>query len=295
MKLAQVLDSIVDRIERAKMLDGLSDAIASVSEKVLKPGAVTDLASGTPLGHPVHPLLVALPIGAWSSALVFDLMGRREAAQGAIGIGLLTAVPTMFAGHSDWAFTSGAERRVGTVHAALNNLAFWSYASSWLARRRGRQTTGVVLALTGVGFLSAAGWLGGHLAYAMGVGVDTTVFQHGPEEWTRAAAETEVAYGQLTGVEVDGVPVLLTRDASGGVVALADRCTHRGAPLHEGELRDGCVVCPWHASSFDLHGQVTRGPATRPQPTYETEVRDGDVYVRRPDETRTLRANPVGH
>jgi nitrite reductase/ring-hydroxylating ferredoxin subunit len=88
--------------------------------------------------------------------------------------------------------------------------------------------------------------------------------------------------------------VLLTREPGGKVVAMADRCTHRGGPLHEGWLEDGCVVCPWHESAFDLDGAVVRGPATRPQLVYETLERDGQVLVRFPDEPRSLRTNPVG-
>ena len=90
------------------------------------------------------------------------------------------------------------------------------------------------------------------------------------------------------------MPLLLTRDTAGTVVVMADRCSHRGGPLHEGDLEDGCVVCPWHDSAFALDGSVVRGPATRPQQTYEVEVRTGEIFVRCADEPRTLRTNPVG-
>jgi nitrite reductase/ring-hydroxylating ferredoxin subunit len=97
-----------------------------------------------------------------------------------------------------------------------------------------------------------------------------------------------------THAEVDGVPVLLSR-SNGRVVALADRCTHRGAPLHEGKIEDGCIVCPWHASRFRLtDGSVVRGPATRPQPGFEVRIVAGRVEIRRPDEMRSLRSNPAG-
>ncbi len=77
-------------------------------------------------------------------------------------------------------------------------------------------------------------------------------------------------------------------------MALADRCTHRGAPLHEGEVKEGCVICPWHDSVFDLRdGSVRSGPASRPQPVFDVQVSDGRVRVRRL-ESRTLRSNPVG-
>ena len=79
----------------------------------------------------------------------------------------------------------------------------------------------------------------------------------------------------------------------GRLRALGDRCTHRGAPLHEGTLVDGCIECPWHASRFSLDdGAVVRGPATRPQPAFEVQVSGGRVRVRR-DEERALRRNPA--
>ena len=68
---------------------------------------------------------------------------------------------------------------------------------------------------------------------------------------------------------------------SATIYALANRCSHRGAPLHEGTIEDRHVVCPWHFSRFDLQdGSITRGPAVAPQPCYETRVRDGKIEVR---------------
>jgi len=87
---------------------------------------------------------------------------------------------------------------------------------------------------------------------------------------------------------------VLTRRDDGTIVALADRCTHRGGPLHQGTLEDGCIVCPWHGSHFALDGSVVAGPATRPAAAYEVMVAEGQVMIRRADEPRTLRKNPVG-
>jgi nitrite reductase/ring-hydroxylating ferredoxin subunit len=127
----------------------------------------------------------------------------------------------------------------------------------------------------------------------MGVGVDTTAFQRPPKEWTDTVAEDELTEGQPIASTVGTIPVLLVR-TGGRIHALADRCTHRGGPLHEGRLEDGCIECPWHASRFALEdGAVVRGPATRPAPVFETRVFGGRVQVRR-DEVRTLRLNPAG-
>ena len=293
MRQLPLLESLADRIERAEALDPVADAVVSAARKVLRKGPVEDALSGTPLGHPLHPLLVAVPIGAWVSSAVLDGTGNAEGARRLIGLGCLAAVPAAASGANDWTTTTGAERRVGFVHAVLNDSALTAYFLSWRARRRGNQAKGVALSLAGAGLLGAAGWLGGHLAYAQGVGVDTTAFQQLPQEWTDAGAESDVPSAGIGQLVADGIPLLVTR-RGGALVAMLDRCTHRGGPLSDGEISGGCVVCPWHGSKFSLDdGSVMAGPATRPQPTLEVRTRDGRVEVRR-SEPRTLRTNPVG-
>ena len=291
--MSRFLDRIAGRIEHAEQLDHPSKVVAGVADKLLANRRVTELASGTPIGHPVHPLLVTIPIGSWTSSMIFDLTGDEKAADALIGIGVISALPTAVAGVNDWRYTSGAEQRVGLVHAILNNVAVGTYGLSWLARKARRRKTGITLSILGAGVITASGWLGGHLSYAMGVGVDTTAFQHSEQDWTWVADLAEIRPGELSQADIDGVPLVLTRDGD-GVVVLADRCTHRGGPLHEGELRNGCIVCPLHGSMFSLDGTVAGGPATRPLPAYEVRITDGQVYARRDGEPRTFRTDPVG-
>jgi nitrite reductase/ring-hydroxylating ferredoxin subunit len=150
----------------------------------------------------------------------------------------------------------------------------------------------VALALTADAVVAATGYLGGHLSYSQGVGVDTTVFEHGPRDWTAVADEPDVPESEPIAVEVDGMTLLLVR-RHGRLLALADRCTHRGGPLHEGDLEGDCITCPWHRSVFRLEdGHIVRGPATQPQPAYEVRAREGRIEVRRA-EVKGLRAtNP---
>lgn len=288
------IETLLARIESDERLDRLAETGSTLLSKVIRPGRLKDVLSGTPLGHPAHPALVAVPIGSWLTASLLDLTGAdAAAARRAVAIGIVSALPTAVTGASDWIDTEGGEKRVGLVHAAGNYTALGLQLASWVARRRGQRATGTTLTLAANTIAGAAGWLGGHLAYAMGVGVDTTAFQQVPTEWTDTIAEADVPEVGLTVAEVFGVPVLLGR-VQGRVVALADRCTHRGAPLHEGEMRGDCVVCPWHDSVFGLvDGEVRKGPATRPQPRLDVEVRDGRVHVRRA-EARSLRTNPAG-
>lgn len=294
MRTLSVLHRLAERIEHAEQLDPLGEKLNSVLSAVPRPAPVEDVLSGTPLGHPLHPALVAVPMGAWLSVPVLDAAGEDDAATRLVALGLLAALPAAATGASDWLTTNSAERRVGLVHALLNYAGIGAYGLSWLQRRKGRRAAGMVTSAVGLSLISLAGWLGGHLAYAQGVGVDTTAFETFPAEWTDVLDEADVPSVGMTHVQVAGEPVLLARSGA-SIAAMADRCTHRGAPLHEGELRDGCVHCPWHDSIFDLvDGQVVSGPATRPQPTLETRVRDGRVQVRRAEQ-RALRANVAGH
>ncbi|MBA2624819.1 MAG: Rieske 2Fe-2S domain-containing protein [Acidimicrobiia bacterium] len=273
-----------EKLEEAEGLDPVAETVQGAVKAVIRPGRLKDVLSGTWLGHPVHPLLVSAPIGAWLSATLLDLTGGHESEKAAdrlVGAGVLAALPTAASGAADWSDTLAGERRIGLVHALGNYAAVALMGASWVARRRGRRSLGVGLSLTGDVVVGAAGYLGGHLAYNQGVGVDTTAFETGPEEWTAVASEVNVLEGEPSGVDVDGVRlVLIRRDAE--LFALAARCTHRGGPLDEGTLEDGCIVCPWHKSAFRIDdGSVVRGPAVTPQPAYEVRAVDGMIEVRR--------------
>jgi nitrite reductase/ring-hydroxylating ferredoxin subunit len=252
--------------------------------------------SGTAAGHPLHPVLVVVPLGSWVGASYLDLTGGRAgraAATKLVGFGVAAAVPAALTGANDWAYTKGAERRVGFVHAAGNYLAVGLYTGSWLARRRQRRALGVSLAAAGALTISVTGWLGGHLSYARGVGVDTTAFDGASEDWVDVLPEAELIDEQPTLVHDGRVPVLLVR-TGGQLYAIADRCTHRGGPLHEGEFADACITCPWHQSKFRVtDGQLLAGPATRSQQAYQVRTLDGSIQIRHVDEPGYLRTSPV--
>lgn len=290
-------ERILGKIESAAVLDRPAAAITDKINEKLRAGRVKDLLSGTHTGHAAHPVLITVPIGAWIGASWLDLTGgsdSRAAARRLVGLGTLAAVPAALTGASDWADTVGPERRLGFVHAVANYTAVGLYAGSWVSRHRGRHGLGVGLAVLGAGVMSASGWLGGHLAHALGVGVDTTAFLGAPTEWTDVAAEADLPDGKPIGVSVGVVPVLLLRRGT-DVVALYNRCTHRGAPLHKGPIVDGCIECPWHGSRFRLvDGGVVRGPATQSQPMLAVRVEDGRVQVRQAGEQHSMRTNPVG-
>ena len=107
------------------------------------------------------------------SASLLDFVGGRDARRASrrlIGFGLLVAAPTAASGLAEWQATSGGARRVGVVHAGVNTTATVLYASSWLARRRGRHGVGVVLGVAGGLSATLGGYFGGHLSLVRKVG-----------------------------------------------------------------------------------------------------------------------------
>ncbi|HEY0343053.1 MAG TPA: Rieske 2Fe-2S domain-containing protein [Solirubrobacteraceae bacterium] len=278
--------AVVEAIASLSALDGPAAALAKQIRTILKPGPVKDAVSGTWLGHPLHPPLTDVPIGTWTSATLLDLLGgkaSRPAAQRLIGLGLLAAGPTAWSGWSEWADSETGNdhvRRVGIVHASVNGIAAALYGASLLARRRGAHTTGVLLGLAGFGTVGAGGWLGGDLAFARGTGVDVTAFEHGPEDWTPVLDASMLADDRPATATAGDVAIVIVR-RNGTIHALADHCSHRGGPLHEGDLVGDCIECPWHGSRFRLgDGSVERGPAAYPQPLFEAREHDGRIEVR---------------
>jgi len=277
---------VLDRLEGLEALDAPAEAIGKAVRDTVPSGPAKDALSGVWLGHALHPLLTDLPIGTYTSAVLLDWLGGRAgeaAADRLIGLGILFTAPAAATGLTEWADSEAGDesvRRVGVIHAALNIGATALFGASLAARKGGSRGVGKLLALAGAGLLGASGQLGGHLSYAEGVGVDQTTFEEPPEDWTAALRDDELPEGGSRLAEAGGVAVLLARH-EGTVYALSDRCSHRGGPLHEGELRDGCVTCPLHGSVFKLEdGSVVQGPAAYPQPRWEARVRDGVIEIK---------------
>lgn len=280
---ATIREGLPSRLERLEAIDPVAKPLQTFLARTLPPGrAAKDILSGTWLGHPLHPLLTDIVVGAWTGGFALDLTGSARSqrdAQRLVGLGVLAALPTALSGLSDWAELRGGTRRIGAVHAAGNGVALGLQASSWCARRAGRKTSAVGLSAVALAVVGGSAWLGGHLSFRRGVGVDQTVFEDQPTAWTAVIDDEKVLEGELIRRSARGTGVLLTRH-NGAVHALIDRCSHRGCSLSEGELEGATITCPCHGSRFALDGSLLRGPATAPQPTLAVRVHAGKVEVR---------------
>lgn len=271
------------RLENAAALDGGVDRIRS-TVRAAPLGRARDVLHGRWLGHPVHPLLVQVPIGTWLSAAVLDLLpGQRRGARTLVGVGLAAAAPAAVTGWTDWAELQRQQMRVGLVHAAANVTAVALYAGSFAARTGGRTALGKALGFAGLSVVSLGGAIGGHLAYRQASGANhAEAVPHLVEPgWHEIGAVADLPVGQASRRHIDDVPVLVVRESGNRVHVLADSCSHMGGPLSQGTIEAGCVRCPWHDSVFRLQdGWNVRGPATAPQPAFDTRITGGLVQAR---------------
>ncbi|HYS53903.1 MAG TPA: DUF2231 domain-containing protein [Thermoanaerobaculia bacterium] len=245
---------------------------------------------GTWLGHPLHPALTDIPIGAWTAALALDALegmsGRKEcgsAADLAIGVGLVGAVGSAITGITDWSEADGSARRVGMLHGLLNVTAAALYTASLFMRRRKKsRQSGIAVSMLGFAVAGTAAYLGGNLVFGEQMGVDHTATADAgkPEKFTRVLAEDALKENKPTRVLANGVAVLLVR-RKGEIYALTETCPHLGGPLSEGKLVGDAIQCPWHMSELALEdGHVVNGPTVYPARCFDVRIRGGYIEVR---------------
>lgn len=136
-----------------------------------------------PYGHPFHPLLVTVPIGAWVTAVIFDIVAfvgdRPEAfttgARWLYGIGVVGAILAAVFGLLDYTrLTPGTRaRKIATVHLVLNLTAVAIFTAAWAVHLGSESppAAGLVLGVVGLAGLGVSGFLGGELVFRHGVRV----------------------------------------------------------------------------------------------------------------------------
>ena len=249
--------------------------------------------------HPMHPMLVAFPIGLWITSLVLDLLGtwRDNATLWSAGwicvvAGCIGAAAAALPGVIDLFAVvppnSSAKSR-GLLHGGLNSLALLVFIG--VAWYRGGPAVrpdkvSLLLSLAGVCGIIVSGWLGATLVYRNQIGVDHRYANAGRwrerelPSWDRPVCnEGELAYGQMMLARVGSERVVVGR-CSEGIVAFSDHCTHKGGPLSDGVIAGCAVQCAWHGSQFDVKtGRVIAGPAEEKMKVYDIRISAGEVWV----------------
>jgi nitrite reductase/ring-hydroxylating ferredoxin subunit len=267
---------LISSLERAKILDRLTGP-GQRAARLLRPGPVRDALHGVWLGHPLHPVLVQVPAGTWLSASFLDAWpGNATASRRLVLAGLAASVPAALAGTADWSEQHEQQMRVGVVHALANAAAISLYVASVAVPARAR-----ALRAAGLAAVAAGGLLGGHLAFRQSAGANQAEpVPHLTEPgWHDLMPAAELPERELVRRMLGDVPVVVVRDGD-RVHALADRCSHLSGPLSGGSYRDGCLSCPWHGSTFRVaDGTIARGPATAPQPIFQTRLTGATIQV----------------
>ena len=249
--------------------------------------------------HPLHPMLVAFPIGLLVTSFIFDLIARWQnmpslaaAAWYCIIAGLIgatiAAVPGLVDLFSVVPRNSSARSR-GYKHAILNGLVMVAFIAD--AAYRGTPSvmadnTSLALSGAGVVLIGFSGWLGATLVYRNQIAIDHRYANAAPyrqitlTDWNQPVCKaSDLVEGQMLLANIQGARIAVGR-CSQGVVAFADQCSHKGGPLSDGALVGCTVQCPWHGSQFDVvTGRVVAGPAGERILTYDVVTRGDDVFV----------------
>jgi uncharacterized membrane protein/nitrite reductase/ring-hydroxylating ferredoxin subunit len=249
--------------------------------------------------HPLHPMLIAFPIGLWVTSLAFDLFGVAlrdpalwsagfyTAVGGCVGAAL-AAVPGVIDLFSVVPPKSSAKAR-GLIHGGVNTLVLIIFVAELVYRAQPEtqpDRIALLASVIGLCLLAYSGWLGGTLVYRNQIGVDHRYASAGKwrertlKDWEQPVCNSsELADGQMILATIAGKRIVVGK-CSEGIVAFADRCTHKGGSLADGTLIGCAVQCPWHGSQFNVsNGHVITGPAERAIATYTTRITGGEVFV----------------
>ena len=265
-----------------------------------------DALEGKPIGHPLHPALVHLPVGLFAISFLLDVAlaagvtdgGLARATVWTMGLGVVTALVAAVAGFADYTDIrrDHPAKRTATLHMVLNLVVVALFAlNAWLRYRLADGASVpkwyLLLTLAGIGLLSVSGYLGGRLVYADGIAIGrhrrraplperTRKFEGKVDEFVEVADADELVEGSTLRVELHDTVMTVAR-VGGRVYAFQEFCTHRFGPLSEGVLEDHTVKCPWHGSCFDVRtGKVVQGPAKVDIKTFDAKIENGHVLVK---------------
>lgn len=273
-----------------RFAEPIQKAVGALYDGLGEPGrTLRSLMHGTKvLGHPLHPALTDIPVGAWTVAVLADWLwvatGRVPAIAGdlALAAGLAAAVLAALTGFTDFHDTAGHERRTALVHGmTMSAVVALDFISLGLrVGAPGLRVTAILLSTVAWLVLVFGSYVGGHLTFGIGSAVNHNAFFDGPMDFVRVGKRDDFPEGEMRRVEANGLPVVIVR-RQGLLRAIGAVCAHAGGPLDEGKLDGDVVTCPWHASRFRFEdGRVIEGPATFDQPLLQVRERGGVVEVK---------------
>ena len=269
---------------QAMWADPLGKIFVAIFAAIYKPIPVLkDFLNGVWFGHPLHPAITDVPIGAYVVAVVLDFSGQRTAATAAIGVGIVFMLLAALAGYADYIDLEGKSRRFGTVHSSLMLVALVLYLVSFVMRL-GAVPSPAEVWLSVIGFLIVIGsaYVGGELVYNLGTQVDRHAWRGGGTKWT-ALDVTDIPADKPVKARAGAQTLVVVRRGN-GLDALHDVCAHQGCSLSEGKIVGETIECGCHGSRFRLRdGLVVRGPAVFDQPHFEVREAEGKLEVRRTD------------
>lgn len=282
-------------IDRQKWLDDLSDKLQPIINDTFSSGGevgklAKDFLNGVWLGHPLHPVITDVPVGAWTMTQLLDLIslmrgddpGLDAAADITLGAGIVAAVGAAVTGLVDWSDVGGSHRRMGMAHALINVGGLTLNVASLALRAGGKKNRGLARSLSAGGYLlnAAAAYVAGELVYNLGQAINRDAWVDGPDRFTDVASLEELREGEMVKVDYDGRPIVLLQHDD-GIHAFEGTCPHYGCGLWEGRLEGHTLTCQCHGSQFDVRdGTLLHGPATAPVPSYDVRRRSGRVQIR---------------
>ncbi len=288
---------LVNRISEQPWLDSGADAVKGAVHKFYEglgsaSVPVRNFLHGVWLGHPLHPVITDIVVGAYTATAVLDVAeaigGEKQIAPAndiVLATGIASGLSAAAAGITDWHVLKGTPKRIGFLHMLLNLSATVLYIFSFIARKSGNRGLGRALGWTAYGTIFGGAYLGGHLVFVNNIGVDHAAEWEQTDEYRQVMPEADLAQGELRKVMLNETPVVLIRHGR-VITAMSDSCAHEGCSLAErGELDDDTIRCTCHGSCYRLaDGQVLEGPSAHPQPVYDVRVRGGQIEVRQPSE-----------
>src|SRR5438094_5487825 len=259
IRQSHVRERTFDRVVRQQAwLDPLGEAVQKAVgvfyDALGAPGkSIKNVMHGTNvLGHPLHPAITDVPIGAWTVGVLCDWLFVTTgvvppiAGDVALGVGVAAAILAALSGLTDHHETSGFERRTATVHGlTMTTVVIVEVASLVMRRSPDLRLSAILVATVGYALALAGSYVGGHLTFSIGTAINHNAFFKGPADFVKVGTRADFPEGEMRRIEANGLPVVITR-RDGLLHAMGAVCAHAGGPLEQGKLEGDVVTCPWH-------------------------------------------------